>query len=64
MSDKDDKILKYDGSDMPLEAYSSHYEVKTYCQNCLEHSAVRVKKGVKRFGLTITCENCGCQINL
>lgn len=40
------------------------YSVNTFCGNCCKHSHAWVKKGVRKKGLTIVCDNCGCTIKL
>jgi len=47
-----------------LEMYTTHYFVTGFCANCDTSNPVKVKKGVKKYGLTITCRNCGCKVNL
>lgn len=47
-----------------LSEYSTHYQQRIYCKNCDHHDTVRIKKGTLKAGLSTTCEECGCEINL
>lgn len=40
------------------------YSVNTYCGNCNKHDYAYVRKGVKKKGLSVVCNTCGCKVNL
>ncbi len=50
--------------DTPKLGDINWYSVRTHCTNCNDHDYAYVKKGVRKAGLTIKCDKCGCTIEL
>lgn len=47
-----------------LPKTGNYYSIRTYCTNCGKHDYVYIKTGVRKAGLTIPCDKCGCEITL
>lgn len=50
--------------DFQSDDWMKYYGVHIYCSNCGEHDQVWVKKGVRKNGLSVKCENCKCVVKL
>lgn len=47
-----------------IDQFDHWYSTTTYCGNCGDHDYAYVRKGVKKKGLSVTCDKCGCQVDL
>lgn len=50
--------------DYTKDSSLNYYTVHIYCGNCEKHDEVYVKKGVRKAGLSVKCENCNCTVKL
>lgn len=47
-----------------IDEYSRYYGLTATCDNCFERNSAYIKKGERKDGYSVECDNCGCIVSL